>query len=55
MEKQIIGLDIGRGYVKAYSKFNGEEYVSIFNSVYGNGRPGIDFGSWNNAIALEID
>ena len=55
MEKQIIGLDIGRGYVKTYSKFNGEEYVSIFNSVYGNGRSGIDYGSWNNAIALEID
>ena len=55
MEKQIIGLDIGRGYVKAFSRFDGEEYVSIFNSVYGNGRPGIDYGSWNNAIALEID
>ena len=33
--KQVIGLDIGRGYVKAYSNFNGKEEVAIFNSVYG--------------------
>ncbi len=55
MEKQIIGLDIGRGYAKAYSKFSGKEYMSVFNSVYGNGRNGIDYNSWNDPIALEIE
>ena len=52
--KQVIGLDIGRGYVKAYSNFNGKEEVAIFNSVYGNGRLNIDYASWKDPIALSI-
>ena len=53
--KQVIGLDIGRGYVKAYSNFNGKEEIAVFNSVYGNGRLNIDYASWKDPIALSID
>lgn len=54
-DKQVIGLDIGRGYVKVFTKYGGKEYYSVFNSVYGNGRPGIDYTAWDDAIALDVD
>ena len=38
MDTQIIGLDIGRGYVKGYSLYNDKEYSCLFKSVYGDGR-----------------
>ena len=36
MDTQIIGLDIGRGYVKGYSLYNDKEYSCLFKSVYGD-------------------
>ena len=38
---QIIGLDIGRGYVKAYSEFNNNKKECIFKSITSDGRDGL--------------
>ena len=54
-EKQIIGIDIGRGAVKYYSKFKEEEIAGKFNAVFGAGRSGINFRQWDDPIALEIN
>lgn len=54
-KKQIIGIDCGRSYTKAFSVYEGNVYECNFNSVYGNGRPNIDFNNYNNPIALGID
>lgn len=55
METQIIGLDIGRGYVKGYSLFNEKEYSCLFKSVYGDGR-NISLEDYkDNPIYIEID
>lgn len=35
---QIIGLDIGRGYVKGYSKYKQQEKECCFKSIVGMGR-----------------
>ena len=35
---QIIGLDIGRGYVKGYTEINEEKKECLFKSVIGEGR-----------------
>ena len=55
MKTQIIGLDIGRGYVKAFSVYEGRTYQTIFNSVVGTGRDGIDYSNFENPINLEIN
>ncbi len=34
-ETQLIGMDIGRGYVKAYSEVDDNVKKTIFKSVYG--------------------
>ncbi len=39
-EIQLIGMDIGRGYVKAYSEVDDNVKKTIFKSVYGDGRDG---------------
>ena len=54
-EKQLIGIDIGRGYVKYHSKFKNEEISGKFNAVLGTGRGGINYELWKDGIALEID
>ncbi len=54
-EKQIIGIDIGRGAVKYYSKFKEEEITGKFNAVFGTGRNGISYNLWNDPIALEVN
>lgn len=51
---QHIGLDVGRGYVKAYSEFEGIEYEAIFKSIIGLGRY-MDFKEYNNPIYIEVD
>ena len=35
---QYIGMDVGRGYLKAFSVFDGAEYSCKFKSVVGLGR-----------------
>ena len=54
MKSQIIGIDAGRSYTKAFSVYGGNVYQTIFNSVYGNGRPNIDFNNYEQPIAVEI-
>ena len=54
-EKQIVGVDIGRGSVKYYSKFREEEVSGKFNAVFGTGRNGISYNLWNDPIALEVN
>ncbi len=55
MDTQIIGLDIGRGYVKAYSLYNEKEYECLFKSVYGDGR-NISLEDYKeNPIYIEIE
>ena len=55
MDTQIIGLDIGRGYVKGYSLYNNKEYSCLFKSVYGDGR-NISLEDYKkNPIYIELD
>ena len=55
MDTQIIGLDIGRGYVKGYSLYNDKEYSCLFKSVYGDGR-NISLDDYKeNPIYIELD
>lgn len=55
MDAQIIGLDIGRGYVKGYSLYNEKEYSCLFKSVYGDGR-NISLEDYKeNPIYIELD
>ena len=46
-EKQVVGVDIGRGSVKYYSKFKEEEISGKFNAVFGTGRNGISYNLVN--------
>ncbi len=51
---QVIGLDIGRGYVKGYSKYNGMVKECLFKSVFGDGR-NIDFEKYKNPIYIDFE
>lgn len=51
---QIIGLDIGRGYVKAYSESNGKGKECIFKSIIGEGRD-LDLSTYEEPIKIEVD
>lgn len=50
---QVIGIDFGRGYVKAYSEINGKEYKTIFKSIVGEGKD-IDLNIYNNPISINF-
>ena len=54
-EKQVVGVDVGRGFVKYYSKFGESEISGRFNAVLGTGRNGIKYSVWENPIALTIN
>ena len=54
-EKQVVGIDVGRGFVKYYSKFGESEISGRFNAVLGTGRNGIKYSAWENPIALTIN
>lgn len=54
MSTQILGLDIGRGFVKGYTKVNGIEKESIFKSVIGEGRD-IDLSNKEKPIYIDFD
>ena len=49
VEEQIIGMDIGRGCVKAQSEFDGETYSCMFKSIIGLGRK-LDFDKYDDPI-----
>ena len=52
---QIIGLDIGRGYVKAYSNYNNNVKECIFKSIVGSGRDGLDYSNYEDPIYIDYD
>ena len=54
-EKQVVGIDIGRGAVKYCTKYKETEITGRFNAVFGTGREGIKYEIWNDPIALEIN
>ena len=54
VEEQIIGMDIGRGCVKAQSEFDGETYSCMFKSIIGLGRK-LDFDKYDDPIYIEVD
>lgn len=53
-EVQIIGADIGRGYVKGYTVYDGEANECCFKSIVSLGRE-IDFKEYTDPIYLEVD
>ena len=52
-ESQIIGADIGRGYVKGYTVYNGEARECCFKSIVSLGRE-IEFDDYKEPIYLEV-
>lgn len=54
-EIQYIGADLGRGYVKGYTEFEGKSYDCIFKSVVGDGRVLHDFSIYPEPIFLKIE
>ena len=50
---QYIGLDVGRGYLKAFSVYDGIEYSCKFKSVAGLGR-NIELSEYENPIHVEV-
>ncbi|NEZ47843.1 ParM/StbA family protein [Clostridium niameyense] len=50
---QIIGADIGRGYVKGYTEHDKIQKECLFKSVVGIGRS-MDFKNYNDPIFLEV-
>ena len=53
-ESQIIGADIGRGYVKGYTVYNREASECCFKSIVSLGRE-IEFDDYKDPIYLEVD
>lgn len=51
---QIIGLDIGRGYVKAYSEYQNVKKQRVFKSVVGLGRY-MNFDNYTDPVYVEVD
>ncbi|MBO3304341.1 ParM/StbA family protein [Clostridium perfringens] len=51
---QIVGLDIGRGFVKGYSKYKQQEKECCFKSIVGMGRE-MDFSEFQNPIYIESE
>lgn len=51
---QVIGLDIGRGYVKGYTEYSGSSKECNFKSVVGLGR-NMEFTNFTDPIYLEVN
>lgn len=54
MEQQIIGIDLGRGFVKAYTEFNNNKKECMFKSIVGQGR-NMEFNNYEDPIYLEVN
>ncbi|EPY6472560.1 hypothetical protein ACWO4B_003257 [Clostridium sporogenes] len=52
---QIIGIDLGRGYTKAYSEYNELKKQCLFKSVVGIGGRTLDFSNYENPIYIETE
>lgn len=53
LEMQIIGLDIGRGFSKGYTEYNGTNKECLFKSVVAIGRD-MNFENYDDPIYLEV-
>lgn len=53
IQTQVIGIDLGRGYTKAYTDYNGPKECN-FKSIVGQGRD-MDFKEYENPIYIEVD
>ena len=51
---QNIACDIGRGYTKYYSEFNGRIYKGMFKSIIGESRP-LNYDDYVDPISLEVN
>lgn len=51
---QIIGIDVGRGFLKGYSVYNNEVYQCMFKSLISLGRD-IDTSKYKNPIHIEFN
>ena len=51
---QNIAVDIGRGYTKYYSEYNGKIYKGMFKSIIGESRP-LDFKDYDDPICIECN
>lgn len=51
---QVLGVDIGRGYVKAYSLINKQVKECCFKSIVGMGRE-LEFEEFENPIYIDVD
>lgn len=54
-EIQYIGADLGRGFIKGYTEYEGESEECIFKSIIGDGRNLMDYNSYNDPIYLKVD
>ncbi|MBU3180387.1 ParM/StbA family protein [Clostridium psychrophilum] len=54
-EIQYIGADLGRGFIKGYTEYEGESGECIFKSIIGDGRDLMDYNSYNDPIYLKVD
>jgi len=54
-EIQYIGADLGRGFIKGYTEFEGKAEECIFKSIIGDGRNLMDYNSYKEPIYLKID
>lgn len=54
MEQQIIGIDLGRGYVKSYTEFKDNKNECMFKSIVGQGRD-MEFKNYEEPIYLEVN
>ena len=53
-EVQTIAIDVGRGYTKYYSEYNGKIYKGMFKSIIGESRP-LDFKEYQDPICIECN
>ncbi len=53
-EPQLIGLDGGRGYIKAYTEYKGKRKETLFKSIVAMGRE-LEFCEYENPIYLEVN
>ena len=51
---QNIAIDVGRGYLKYYSEYNGNIYKGMFKSIIGEYRP-LNFNDYDDPICIEYE
>ena len=51
---QNIAIDVGRGYLKYYSEYNGNIYKGMFKSIRGEYRP-LNFNDYDDPICIEYE